>query len=560
MTTSTRSAIIARWLIVLFVAFDVAFLWQKVGGAYESEFGAHPDEAAHYVTGLFVRDAIAAIPQCAKERSLKPLAPFKSKESDDGFYAHYPKVALGVWPPAFYVLQSAWTFPAGISRTSVLILMALLAACTAALIHRAVRTEFGEWPAAAAALVWLCGPLVRESYGMVMAEMLSTLTMFGATLLWGRYLDDRRTRDAVWFGVFAGAAIMTKGTGVALVLMCALSIAFTRRWNILAARGTWIGAGIVAVIAGPWTWIFRGEGTRVGGWADNSGGLSASFTKNAIAYYGEKLTVAIAIAIAVFAIAGIVLRCFRAGPRHGRWAALGALVLGVFVFQCIVPVGFEARHLVSATPALVMLAIAGAHGIGGLKALRVEGPEQRRRESLWVVLLLLLSFPSIAWPIYIHGIEKKRFTGFQGVAEEVLDKAGPGGRILVSSDASGEGMFISELAMRDQRPNLFVERASASLVEKASKKWDGRNLRSRFLDEESLLAYLLSGKIQYIVLDDAVPEHKRAEYHDQLRTVIQRNIGTHFWPAFESPVAREDTALHPPIRLYVVRTGRNELQ
>ena len=29
-------------------------------GAYHAEFGSHPDEAAHYVTGLMVRDYLAS--------------------------------------------------------------------------------------------------------------------------------------------------------------------------------------------------------------------------------------------------------------------------------------------------------------------------------------------------------------------------------------------------------------------------------------------------------------------------------------------------------------------
>jgi hypothetical protein len=553
MASSNRLTAVARWLIVWFVAFDVAFLWQKLGRADESEFGAHPDEAAHYVTGLFVRDAIATLPQCLRERSLKPLEPFRSKDAEDGFYAHYPKVALGVWPPAFYVVQSAWTFPFGVSRTSILLLMAVLAAATATLIYRALWREFGDWPAAAASLLWLCGPLVRESYGMVMAEMLSALTMFAATLAWGRFLDERRTGDAIAFGFLAAAAILTKGTGLALVLMCAFSIAFTGRWKILAARGTWLGIVLVALLAGPWTWYFRNEGTRVGGWADNSGGFSFDFTKRAVVYYAEKLVVALSIAVAVFAVAGIILRAFKKDERQGRWAALAALVVGVFVFQALMPVGYEARHILSATPALVVLAFGGARAIGGLRALRIEGPEQLRRDRLWLILLLLLSFAPMAWPIVHYGVEKKACTGFQLVAEELLDIAPPRSRILVSSDASGEGMLISEIAMRDQRPNLFIERGSTALVSESSKKWDGRNLRSRFLDDDELLAFLTAGKFEYIVLDDAVPEPKRAEYHDQLRRVINDHIGTIFFRYLESPVMRHNDLFITPIRVYRIR-------
>jgi hypothetical protein len=191
-----------------------------------------------------------------------------------------------------------------------------------------------------------------------------------------------------------------------------------------------------------------------------------------------------------------------------------------------------------------------------LRALRVEGPEQRRRETLWVVLLLLLALPPLAWPLVTRGMEKKGFTGFQMVAEELLASASPGAHILVSSDASGEGMLISEIAMRDQRPNLVIERGSAALVDQSTKRWDGRQLRSRFLDDESLLAFLTASKLEYIVLDDAVPEPKRADYHDQLRRVIRENIGTFFFPIQESPVSREGEPLLPPIRVYRILRGR----
>ena len=70
--------------IVFVFAFDVAFLWQLFAGAYGSEFGGHPDEAGHYVTGLMVRDYVA---------TGFPGSPMKFAGE---YYRHYPKVALGV--------------------------------------------------------------------------------------------------------------------------------------------------------------------------------------------------------------------------------------------------------------------------------------------------------------------------------------------------------------------------------------------------------------------------------------------------------------------------------
>ena len=539
MKTKLRN--LTRWLIVFAIAFDAAFLLQKLGGAYDSEFGAHPDEAAHYVTGLFVRDAIKSLPSCAAQRSAAPLKAF-GPSAPGGFYEHYPKVALGVWPPFFYLVQSAWTLPFGESRMSVLLLMASLAAGVATLIYGALRREFGMLPAAAAALLWLCGPLAREYYGMIMAETLGTLTMLGATLFWGRFLDDGRKRDAVLFALLASAAIMTKGSGLALVLMCAFSLLLVRRWKLLTKPALWIAVVMVVVLAGPWTWFFRKEGTRVGGWEDNSGGISWSFTSQAVPYYFQKMSIAIGIAVAVFALIGIVTRA----RSNGRWAAVSSLVIGILTFQSLIPVGYEARHILPATAALVLLAVAGIFTIARLRALRVEGAEQQKREYLWIVLLLLLTLPFA----FMHR-EQKGYSGFRPIASELLKTAQPGSRILVSSDARGEGMFISEIAMRDKRPNLTIERASKALVDPKGRTWDGKNLREKYSDDEQLLAFFTGGKIEYIVLDDALPEEKRAGYHDQLRRVINDNTGT-FIAVAETPIIRENEPLIKPLRLYRV--------
>lgn len=544
---STRPRITAiAWLLIVFaVTFDAAFLLQRVGGAYDSEFGGHPDEAAHYVTGLFVRDAVTTIPKCVSERSIAPLKAF-GPEAPDGFYSHYPKVALGVWPPAFYAVQTAWTLPFGVSRTSVLLLMASIAGAVGVLMYRVVKPEFGAFAGFAAPLLWLCAPLVRTQYGMMMAEMLSTLTMFGATILWGRFLDEKRMRDAVWFALFAAVAILTKGTGLALALMVVFSVVISRRWAVLRAKATWVAAFLVALIAGPWTWYFRKAGMQAGGWADNSGGGSIAFTMEAIPYYARHLVLAMGVAVAAFALVGIGARVFGKSDRSGRWIAIASLVLAVFVFQCLLPVGNEARHIISATPSLVVLAIAGVAWIAQLPRFRaMDERAQPQRVAMWISLLALLTVPVFAMkPV------NKAFGGFAPFADWLVAQPKKS-RVLVCSDAMGEGMLISEIAMRDHRPGLTVERGSKSLVDPKGRTWEGNNLRERF-DDAKLLEYLVAGKIDFVALDAAVPDRRRVGYHDQLIRVIEQNQ-TNFWLVLESPIIRNGEPMHRPLRLFRVK-------
>lgn len=539
-TKTRRIPPIVRVLLVFLIAFDLAFVGQKISGAYESEFGAHPDEAAHCVTGLFVRDAIGAGWNYARG-GFQGSPVEVGRAYAENFYLHYPKVAMGVWPPAFHTVQALWTFPFGVSRFSLLLLMAALAGATATLIFEAVRRDYGLWAASVAAIVWLCGPLVQEYTGMLMAEMLSALTMFAATLAWAKFLEGGRARDVIWFALLASAAILTKGTGVALLLMCALSVLITRKWRVLARPALWAAATIVVILAGIWTWTFRHEGTRVGGW--EAAGFSWDFTKVAVPFYLKSLANSVALAVALFAIVGAI-----AMRKTGAfWTTLTSSVLAIFVFQAVMPVGHEARHILAATPAMIVLAIAGVYTIARHSGVRVaDAAVQLRRERLWILLLALLALPQS-----LRAFEQKSYDGFRVLAEEVLSISPEGTRVLVCSDASGEGMFISELAMRDERPNIIVERASKSLVDPAVRDWAGKNLRERFHDDASLLKYILNSKIAYVLLDAAVPDEKRSGYHDQLRRVISDNTGT-FWQVDESPVRRNGEDLFPPLRLFRV--------
>src|SRR5687768_1549891 len=81
-------------LLGVFLLFTgIALTLQRVCGAYHGEFNGYPDEPAHYVTGLLIRDYIAqGLPQ-------PPMAFAKN------YYLHYPKVALGHWPPLFYMAE-----------------------------------------------------------------------------------------------------------------------------------------------------------------------------------------------------------------------------------------------------------------------------------------------------------------------------------------------------------------------------------------------------------------------------------------------------------------------
>ena len=524
-------------LIVLIVALDIAFFWQRIGGAHRSEFGGHPDEAAHVVTGLFVRDAILeAIDYGAGGFRGSPVE--IGKEFADEYYSHYPKIGLGVWPPFFYVVQSAWTLPLGASRATLLLLMCMLAGGLGLLVYRALREEYGVLPAAAGMVLLLSLPLVRGQYSMIMAETLSALLMFGAMLCFGNFLDREKRGDALWFGVLAALAILTKGTGLALALAAPLALCFSRKFRLLRRPALWAAVLIVVIVAGPWTWATRNLGK--GGWLQPE--LSWDFTREALFYYAGKFGIALGFLYAFAFTVGVVVKVRASGPHQGHWTAAGALILSVLVFQSIAPVGLEARHLIPALPAALMFSVAGLAWLVR-RAMRLRAEEPLSRSAPWLAAVVVLALPTVLFPI-----KKKDCFGFGPLAETVLKQAAPADVVLVSSDATGEGMFISEVALREKRPGHTIQRASKSL---ASSTWSGSGYSPAFEKDDDLLAFLTSGKIQYLVLDDAGLGLKRREHHDQLKRLVEKHPDR-FQPLAETDLQRDGHSLQPPIKLYQI--------
>jgi hypothetical protein len=525
--------------IVLVVALDIAFFWQRMAGAEQSEFGAHPDEAAHFVTGLFVRDAAIMVGQHFTVGGHGSLVQ-EGREFAEDYYTHYPKVSLGVWPPFFYLVQAAWTLPFSPSRLSILLLLCVLAALVAVLTFRALRDEFGVWPAAGGTVLLLTLPLFREYYSMVMAETLSALLMFAAMLSFGAFLDRERRGDVLCFGLFAALAILTKGTGLALALAAPMALVFARKLHLLKRPALWFAVLIVVLLAGPWTWATRHLGQ--GGWVEPS--LSWHFTREALPYYLAKFGRILGLMPLVLFCVGVAARVRTATSSPGRWAAVGALIIGVIVFQSLIPVGFEARHLIPTLPAAVMFIVAGGVAIVQWARSRETGPDKTSMALRVLPWILAISTLACVVPL-----QAKSYSGFGAVTVTLLDEAGPDDVFLVSSDARGEGMFISEVALRETRPGHVIQRASKAL---ATSSWSGGGYAPKFATDDDLLDFLTSGKIQYLILDDAVPEDKRQEHHEQLHRLLTLHPDA-FWLVAGSELVRNGEPQPSPLKVYRIQ-------
>src|ERR1035441_7216098 len=102
-----------RLLVALFLFLVVVGL-QWWAGAFTAEFSGYPDEASHYMSGLLVHDYVAGH---------FPAPPMKFAQD---FYLHYPYLAIGHWPPVFYLIEGLWMLLFSPSRVSIMLLSALI--------------------------------------------------------------------------------------------------------------------------------------------------------------------------------------------------------------------------------------------------------------------------------------------------------------------------------------------------------------------------------------------------------------------------------------------------
>lgn len=315
--------------LVFLALFLLALVLSLVDGAFRGEFGAYPDEAGHYVTGLMFHDYFAG---------MHYLSPVKFAEN---YYLHYPKVAIGHWPPVFYVIQGIWTLLFSTSRFSLMFLMAVLAAALGLALYRMLARDFGGVIAFFASLVFVALPVVQAQTGMVMADMPVALFTFLAAAYFGRFLDTERRADVLAFGMLAVLAIMTKGSALALALVPPVAILLTRKWTLLRRPALWTSAAIILVLCGPWYfWTSR---LLHGAWAKQ--GPTFSYLLGAVRFYGLDIIRMLGWGLSILAAIGFIakLRTISddSAEHSGFWAAMIGLLLGLFVLLSIIRTGLE---------------------------------------------------------------------------------------------------------------------------------------------------------------------------------------------------------------------------
>jgi hypothetical protein len=466
---------IAVWLLLMGVYL--------VAGAFRAEFSG-PDEAAYVVSGIMTREYLAG-PLWHGE---SPLA------FAQHYYASYPKVAIGHWPPVYFLVQGAWFLLTGVSRFSVLALSAVLSTVFASLTVLLCRREGLRWPlAATAGVVAVLLPLHLQSLLEIGSDVITSIAILASTLCCQRWIAERTPRHSVWFAVTAAIAVLCKGSAFVLVLVAPLALMLThRQLNWLWSRETWRVAALSAALAGPWYYVARD-------WVAGEIVPGAPRSLGSAVQYAGFLNVRIFVLLGGIAMIPLVLLSLRTG-WYRRASAMAVLPIATFLFLTFASPHTEPRLFLHVLPIAVFAAATGANVI------LPKVPE--------LVLLGALVVSHFPWILHARST-----VGFVP-AVSWLQSSVPasGGRILVTSNGSGEGAFISELALREPHPNRTVIRASKVLQ---SSSWMGNDLRVHGRTAADVARILADSGITLVVRHTARLD-PAAEYEQGLDEVLRR--------------------------------------
>jgi hypothetical protein len=488
--------------VAVFIGFaTLCALIHWRAGTYRSEFGRYSDEGMHYVTGLLIRSFILS------GKWLHPM-PFAQD-----FYAHFPKVALGNWPPVFETLQAVWSFVFGVSRISMLLLVQFLAVILACLVFNEARRRTGAIFAALAAGLLLASPLTQYVSSMVMAEVPLCLFSFLAILAWTRFQSSGHTRDAMVFAAWTSVAIMTKGNAWLIPGVAALTLMVTGAWGLLRNRGLWLAALLVAAVCLPYTLFTMRVVTQ--GW--NSQALPdlrfliASLgvhTRFAVGILGVPLTLIAAAGVASRVIVPLV----RREKAELFWIVLAVYGVVILLFHAVVPTSIEPRKIYQIVPVMCLFT-AGA--LADLSAM-----------ALWSGLRPVLAAAAAAVFWFTGFVIIPPFSpGFSPAICAVLARPDIGNAaILIASNPyfdDFEAALIAEWASRRRDSGTYLLRATKIL----SQTRNGRD-SVEFVPYDStapeLQARLASIPVTYVIVDTS-PAEKSYRHHELLLETLENN-------------------------------------
>lgn len=504
--------------------------WQYWSGAVRAGFGSYPDEPSHYVSGLMLRDYVLS------GASQSPVSYAAN------YYVHLPMIGIGHWPPVFYSLEAGWMLLTGTGRAHVLLLIAIISALVSTTLFLALERRFGLLIGLFAGGWFLAIPVVRWSSNLVMIDVLMSLLVLWAALMFSRYMRTERTRDAIYFGLLAGLALLTKPAAICLVAVPPTAILVSRRFALLRRPGLWLSGIVVFAMIAPW-YANVGALTTFGSnptpWGEH---LRVAVPDVFVHLWRETTVLAILSAIGLWVWA-------RGLRKHTdvTAACLLAVIPGTIAAVLAARIPVESRYLI---PAYVSMMIFAAYGIKWLaEHVRIRQTPALAGLAGALTLTSALYAGTIHTPSIFRGDD-----GLTQVVDRLLAEPVAGDRVaLVSGLYPGsEGRVIAAIAERSaQRPSDMLLRGTKLL---ATVDWNGTHYTPRFHTPEEILNTLEQHGVQFVIM--VIPErwNERWQHHKLLIELCDKRSDR------LQPIGTYPNDTTPGFKLFRLNTARTQKQ
>jgi hypothetical protein len=472
---------------------------QMAAGAYRSEAGSYSDEAAHFMNGLVVRDYLySGVRQ-------NPI------EFARAYYEHYPKIAPLMWPPFYHVVLGLWLLPGWAPHGAAIFLVGVFGAWTAWRLYRMVKLFAGFGAAAAVAMAFMLSSGVAALTSAVMLDIVIAALAIEATYWLAVFFRTENWRHAAVFGLICALGCLTKGNGVAVVLVPLLMIPITRRYDLLRRSGLYIAAAIVVVLAVPLLVITCWFDAALG----DFGPVTIATVLERTTFYLQVFWTQIGLLAVGLAGIGLAYSVYHgrkwdaaAGPPIPE--ALAALAVAAFLFHILNPHQIYAgRYIELAVAPLLGLLPVGLSRIADL--IRSTARRQVFQATVLAAVVAVAFVARNQKPVVRAPL------GFRAATTPLHVAGGLSGRrMLIVSDENGEGALVAEVAVAKTESRPTVIRGSKWL---ASDDWMGRNLTMRYASPADIIRALEDFHIDYVVMDSS-PEAATLPYWRQMREAI----------------------------------------
>ena len=514
----------ARECLIFSVLLCGVVLIQLAMGAYRTERGHYSDEAAHFMNGLLVRDYLT------QGLGQNPVT------FAEQYYLHYPKVAPLMWPPLFHLMLGLFLLPGWPPQDAALIFVACFTNWVAWRLWRVgnVITET-RMPALVAALSFLgMGSIIALS-SVVMLDIAVAAFALEATYWLALYVTTLKTRHATLFGLFAAFGCLTKGNGLAILLVPPLLVLLTGRFSLLSRSGLYLAALIVGVLAAPPLFLSYRFDAGIGDFEPTTVSAVVGRTRFYAGYFFEQL----GILPILMACVGATISVFPSRARQGTLSAilptaLTALCAAALLFHLTNPhAGISGRYVTMAIAPLIALALLGVVRIAEWLA---PSPQWRGAIRLALAVLVAGALVGAAPPAAaLRPLGWRDTVAYLASHDELK-----GRRIVVISDEQGEGALVSEVATLLLNPRATVIRGSKLL---ATDNWNGQNLRLVFSSAAQVMTELEDLHADNLLVDLS-PAAANLAYRKQIADMIASN---------ETRFDQARYATEAPIAMYKLR-------